>query len=340
LKAKKQSIINRERFSFFFKIKMKSIFLILFLNIQVFSLSNGRLYGIDRSSTTAVSFVYIEDNSTKYDRLINLGKGTFPGPATATRSLDNQYYIVTYSIFDSLGVPHYYILTIDVNNDIIKVKSNLTLNGSGIGSFWQIGDDEKQIIGIRESFHSGASLELASINQTNGYIKTIGLYPYGSYSLVMTFARQRRLFYNIMNSYLFCGVNIDNGNLDLKINIPNEYLIYAIIYDSIKDQLLSIVYSSIIEKDGWIIAKILFENNSTKIKFERIGKSIIPMKGKYLWSTTYTLALKERQWITLWNDLDNPNNNIIFTFNIDNGNIIQNQTINYSKYLNNLVYFD
>jgi hypothetical protein len=153
----------------------------------------------------------------------------------------------------------------------------------------------------------------------------------------MTFARQRRLFYNIMDSYLFCGINIENGNLDVKINVPNEYLIYAIIYDSIKDQLLSIIYSSIIEKNGWNIAKILLENNSTTMQFQRIGKSIIPMKGKYLWSTTYTLALKERQWITLWDDSDNK---IIFTFDIDNGNIIQNQTINNSRDLNNLVYFD
>jgi hypothetical protein len=335
--SKKKSPINRE--DFIFKMKMKLIFLILFfLNEKVFSLSKGRLYGIDKSSSIA-SFVYIENNSRKYDRLINIGKGTFPGPATATKSIDNQYYIITYTIFDSFAVPHYYILTIDVKNKT-KIESNLTLNGPGIGSFWQIGDDEKEIVGIRESFHSGASLELASINKTNGYIKTIGLYPYGSYSLIMTFARQRRLFYNIMNSNLFCGINIDNGNLDIQINVPNEYSIYAIVYDEIKDQLLSIVYSAIIEKDSWFIAKIIIENNSTKIKFERIGKSIIPMKGKYSWSTTYTLALKERQWITLWNDSDDENNNIIFIFDIDNGNIIQNQTINHSKYLNNLVYFD
>ena len=322
---------------------MKSMFLIfvfsLFLNDKVFSLSYGRLYGIDQSSRTA-SFVHIENNSQNYDRLINLGKMTVSGGATATKSLDNQYYLITYHISDSFGVPHYFILTIDVGNNTTKIKSNFTLTGSGIGSFWQIADNEKEIVGVRESLGSGASLELASINPTNGYIKTIGLYPYGSYSLVMAFARERRIYYNIMNSYLFCGINVDNGNLDVKINVPNGYSIYAIIYDSIKDQLLSIVYSSTIEENGWFIAKILLENNSTEMQFQRIGKSIIPMKGKYFWSTTYTLALKERQWITLWEDSDDPNNNIILTFDIDYGNIIQNQTINNSKYLKNLVYFD
>ena len=322
---------------------MKSMFLIfvfsLFLNEKVFSLSHGRLYGIDQSSRTA-SFVHIENNSTNYDQLINLGKMTVSGGATATKSLDNQYYLVTYHTSDSFGVPHYFILTIDVNNNTAKIKSNLTLTGPGIGSFWQISDNGKEIVGVRESLGSGASLELASINPVNGYIKTIGLYPYGSYSLVMGFARERRIYYNIMDSYLFCGINVDNGNVDVKINVPNGYSIYAIIYDSIKDQLLSIVYSSTIEQNGWFIAKILLENNSTELKFQRIGESIIPMKGKYLWSTTYTLALKERQWITLWNDSNDPNNNIIFTFDIDNGNIMQNQTINNSKYLNNLVFFD
>ncbi len=55
---------------------------------------NGHLYGIDESSRTT-SFVHIENNSTKYDRLINLGEITISGPSTATKSLDNQYYLVT-----------------------------------------------------------------------------------------------------------------------------------------------------------------------------------------------------------------------------------------------------
>lgn len=321
---------------------MKSIlirlFLFLFFNKTVFSLYNGRLYAIDRSSIIA-SFVQIENNSTKYNHLINLGRATVSGPATATKSLDNENYLVTYSIYDSLGVPHFYFLTIDINNKT-KIKSNLTLNGPGIGSFWQIGDDQKQIVGIRESFHSGASLELASINQTNGQMKTIGLYPYGSYSLVMAFARERRLYYNLINSYLFCAVNIDTGLLDVEINLPNDYSIYAIVYDSIKDQLLSIVYSSTVIDKAWFIAKILIENNSSTMKFQRIGTSSIPMTGKYFWSTTYTLALKERQWITSWDDSEQQDNSVIITFDIDSGNIIQNQTINNSKDLKNLVYFD
>jgi hypothetical protein len=311
---------------------MKGILLLLLLSKNVLS----HLYGIDGSSLIS-SFVKIVNNSTKYDRLLSLGRGTISGPATATKSIDNENYIVTYHISDSFGVPHYYILTIDITNTP-KVKINATIFGSGIGSFWQIADDQKQIIGIRESLQSGASLELATINQTTGQVKTLGLYPYGSYSIIMAFARQRRLYYNIIDN-LFCGINVDTGKLDINIKIQNDYSIYGIIYDSLTDRLISLVYSSIVVKNAWFIAEIITENAST-IKFKRIGKSIIPMGDKYFWSTTYTLALKQRQWITLWDNQDDGDNKDLINFDLDTGEIVQQQTINNSKYLNNVVYFD
>jgi len=313
------------------------LLLLLFsLNKNVLSSYKGRLYGIDRSLSTAF-FVEIINNSSNYNRLLNLGCISFSGSATAMKTINNENYIVTYHTYDSFGVPYYYILTININNKP-QMKSNLTINGSGIGSFWQIADDQKQIVGIRESLQSGASLELATINQTNGRVKTIGLYPYGSYSIIMAFAQKRRLYYNIIDN-LFCAINVDTAKLDINIQIPNDYSIYAIIYDSLTDRLISLVYSSTIVKNAWFIAEIITQNTST-IQFKRIGKSIISMSGRYFWSTTYTLALKERQWITLWDDSNAGDNGVLITFHIDTGDIIQNQTINNSKYLNNLVYVD
>ncbi len=132
----------------------------------------------------------------------------------------------------------------------------------------------------------------------------------------MSFARQRRLYYNLINSNLFCGINVDTGKLDINIKVPNDYSIYGLVYDSIKDRLISLVYSSTVVQNGWFIATIVIENNST-MKFERIGKSFIPMGEKYLWSTTYTLALKERQWLTLWSTNDTEDRNTFILFDID-----------------------
>lgn len=299
---------------------------------------NDHLYGIDKSSLTA-SFVEIENNSINYNRLLSLGRATFPGPSNAMKNFNNENYIVTYNTYDYYAVPHYFILTIDLKNkDKIKIKSNVSINGPGIASFFQISDDIKQIVGIRQSFASGASLEVVTINQTNGQVKTVGLYPYGSYSLIMTFAQQRWIYYNIINSRLY-AINIDTGKLDINIIIPNDYSIYDIVYDQIKDRLLSIVYSSTVVEKAWFISNIIIHQNSSTMKFERIGKSIIPMEGKLFWSTTYTLALKQRQWITLWSDSDEKDNSLLINFHIDTGDIIQKENIKNSKYLNNIVYF-
>ncbi|CAF1691768.1 unnamed protein product, partial [Adineta ricciae] len=87
-------------------------------------------------------------------------------------------------------------------------------------------------------------------------------------------------------------------------------------------------------------ASIIVDTSSSTLKFERIGNSVIPMDGNHFWSTTYTLAVKERQWITLWSTGNTGDGNTLITFDIDTGDIVHKQTINNSKYLNNLVYFD
>ncbi|UJR17599.1 hypothetical protein I4U23_004495 [Adineta vaga] len=310
--------------------------LLTFLNVTISFSFQGRLYGVDTSSIRNAAFVQIINNSPNYDRLLNLNRVSISGPATATKNIHNESYVVTYYTSDSHGVPYYFLFTIDVQNTP-KLINNVTINGRGYGSFWQIADDEKQLVGIRESATPGATLELASLDQTTGQAKTIGLYPYGSYSLVMGFARQRRIYYNIIESYLFCGINVDTGNLDLNISIPNGYAIYALIYDSKTDRLISLAYSDKIVEKAWFIASIILENNSSTMKFQRIGNSSIPMNGHYFWSTKYTLATNERQWITLWST---DETNTLITFNIDTGDIVQQQIINQSQYLTNLVYFD
>ncbi|CAF1232315.1 unnamed protein product [Adineta ricciae] len=298
----------------------------------------GRLFGVDTSSIRNTSFVQILDNSPKYDRLLYLNRASFAGPATATRNIHNETYSATYYTSDSFGVPHYFLFTIDVKKPL-KLLNNVSINGPGYGSFWQIADDETRLVGIRESAHSGASLEVAALDQTTGRVNTIGLYPYGSYSLVMGFARQRRIYYNVIEA-LFCGVNVDTGKLDVQIRMPNDYVIYALIYDPTKDRLISIVYSGKIVDKAWFIASIIVDTSSSTLKFERIGNSVIPMDGNHFWSTTYTLAVKERQWITLWSTGNTGDGNTLITFDIDTGDIVHKQTINNSKYLNNLVYFD
>jgi hypothetical protein len=70
----------------------------------------------------------------------------------------------------------------------------------------------------------------------------------------MSFARQRRLYYNLINSNLFCGINVDTEKLDINIKMLNNYLIYALINNSMKNRLISLVYSSTITRKAWFIA--------------------------------------------------------------------------------------
>ncbi|CAF1403692.1 unnamed protein product [Rotaria sordida] len=299
--------------------------------ISLVSTFNCRLYAIDQSS---IEIKLIEiNNSSSYNPILNLGRSTFSGKATSTK-IGNHNYVSTYHNFNSLGVPHYFLLIIDI--DLKSIKLNLTLNEKyGSGSFWQIAAiNDNDIIGIRESMHPGSTLEVARINQTNGLMKTIGTYPYGSYSLVMTYASKRRLYYNVIESTLY-AVNVDTGNLDVSIQTPNDYLIYALDYDSINDRLIALVYSSSIT-NGWVLTQLIITAEK-EIQFNRIGKTVIPFE-KYLWTTTYTINSNEHSWMTIWS-VKNSNTSIFISFNIDNGEIIEKWEIS-SKDLGNLVCFN
>jgi hypothetical protein len=292
---------------------------------------NCRLYGIDRSSIET-EFIQIF-NSSSYARILNLGHSSFSGTTTSIK-IDNQKYASTYHTYDSLGAPHYFLLIIDIHSKTIEL--NLTLNEKrDSGSFWQIATPSRnEIIGIRESSHSGSSLEVAKINQTNGLMETIGTYPTGSYSIIMTYASKRRLYYNVLES-TFYAVNIDTGKLDINIRIPNGYTIYGIDYDTINDRLIALVYSASIG-NGWILTQIAITANN-EIKFDRIGKTIIPFE-RYLWTTTYAMSANERLWITMWAIRD-TDRSMFIVFNMDSGEVTEESETNFKDF-NNLVCSD
>ncbi|CAF1094139.1 unnamed protein product, partial [Didymodactylos carnosus] len=174
--------------------------LILFSVIPFITTFKCQLYGADQSSleTTFTEII----NSTSYDRIINLGRVSFSGTATSVK-IDNQKYVGTYHTSNSLGVPHYFLLIIDIHSK--SIKRNLTLNEKrDSGSFWQIAaPNSNEIVGIRESFHAESSLEVAKINQTNSLMETIGIHLYGSHSFVMVYASKRRLYYNVIESTFY-----------------------------------------------------------------------------------------------------------------------------------------
>ncbi|CAF2094010.1 unnamed protein product [Rotaria magnacalcarata] len=307
------------------------ITIILLSIIHFVSTFKCSLYAIDQSSLEA-KLTKI-NNSSSYNPILNLGDLVFSGSATSTK-LANKNYLSAYHTFDHLGVPHFFLLIIDI--DLKSIKLNLTLNEKdGSGSFWQIATvNTNEIIGIRESFHSGSTLEVAKINQKDGNMTTIGTYPYGSYSLVMVYASKRRLYFNVIESTLY-AVNVDTGKLDINIQIPNDYVIYAIDYDYIKDRLIGLVYSSSIT-NSWILTEIIITTKN-ELKFDRIGKTIIPF-DKYQWTTTYTINLNQRSWITIW-DMKDLNKSVFIALNIDNGEIIEKWETNLNR-LTNLVCFD
>ncbi|CAF2946610.1 unnamed protein product [Rotaria sp. Silwood2] len=305
--------------------------IILFFIVTFVSTFKCRLYAIDQSSIETKFLEII--NSSSYNYILNLGRSVFSGTATST-NIGKQQYVSTYHTFDSLGVPHFFLLIIDIH--LKSIQLNLTLHEKhDSGSFWQIAvTNNNEIIGIRESFHAGSSLEVAKVNQTNGLMETIGTYPYGSYSIVMVYASKRRLYYNVIES-TFYAVNIDTSKLDISIPIPNDYTIYGMDYDSINDRLIALVYSSSIT-DGWVLTQIIITEKK-ELKFDRIGKTIIPFE-KYLWTTTYTINSNERFWMTLWSAKDSKTS-IFIIFNIDNGEITEKWETNKTD-LSNLVCLD
>lgn len=316
------------------------LFFLLACNINVILSFKGRLFGVDQSGAT-MKFVQISNTSSDFDQLLDLGRSGIASTASAMRTIDSQNYDALIYMYDSLGVPHYFLLMIDTHNGEIKVKTNLTIDKYS-GSFFQIADDEKEIFGIRESMKTSASLEVAIIDPKNGQLKTCGLYPFGYYQIVMVFACERRLYYNLMNwkdLNFFYGVNVDTGSLDVNITLPSDCLIYELFYDSSTDRLISLVTTSAVG-NVWYLATIEIVEPSSAVTFERIGTSSIPMQDKYLWSGVHTLAMKERQWLTLWSNNDDGDENTFIAFDIDTGDIIEKRMIKNSNYLNNFVYFD
>ena len=312
--------------------QIRTCIVVLLLSVIPFVATfNCRLYGIDRSSIET-KFIQII-NSSSQDRILNLGRTSFSGTATSIK-IDNQKYASTYHTYDSLGVPHYFLLIIDIHLKTIEL--NLTLNEKhDSGSFWQIAaPSSNALIGIRESSHSGSSLEVAKINQTSGLMETIGTYPIGSYSIIMAYAPKRRFYYNVLES-MFYAVNIDTGKLDINIRIPNGYTIYGIDYDIVNDRLIALVYSAAIG-NGWILTQIKITANN-EIKFDLIGNTIIPFE-KYLWTATYTMSAKERLWITVWAIRD-TDKSIFIVFDMDTGEITEESEIIFKDF-NNLVCFD
>ncbi|CAF3332218.1 unnamed protein product [Rotaria socialis] len=305
--------------------------IILLSIIHFISTFKCSLYAIDQASLEA-KLTKI-NNSSSYNPILNLGDLVFSGSATSTK-LTNKTYLSTYRTFDRLGVPHFFLLIIDI--DLKSVKLNLTLSEKdGSGSFWQIATvNTNEIIGIRESVHPESTLEVAKINQTDGHMTTIGTYLYGSYSLVMVYASKRRLYFNVIESTLY-AVNVDTGKLDINIQIPNDYIIYAIDYDYINDRLIGLVYSSSIT-NSWILTEIIITTKN-ELKFDRIGKTIIPF-DKYRWKTTYTINLSQRSWITIWNMKD-LNKSVFIVLNIDSGEVTEKWETNLNR-LTNLVFFD
>ncbi|CAF4744899.1 unnamed protein product, partial [Rotaria magnacalcarata] len=110
------------------------ITIILLSIIHFVSTFKCSLYAIDQSSLEA-KLTKI-NNSSSYNPILNLGDLVFSGSATSTK-LANKNYLSAYHTFDHLGVPHFFLLIIDI--DLKSIKLNLTLNEKdGSGSFWQI----------------------------------------------------------------------------------------------------------------------------------------------------------------------------------------------------------
>lgn len=314
------------------------VLFVLILSDSVLSVLNGRLYGINQTSKAAW-FGMIENESKTFDQMIDLGEVWFASGPSATRGVNSEQYMIVYLRDTILDRNEFHLLTVDVTSgQKPKILSNIKLDKSTNGSFIQISDDDKQLVGMREIAGTRAQIELATINKTNGRINVTGFYPYGSDFFHMVFARERRLYYILHGSKLIYGINVDTGNIDIDILIPNGYSLQGLTYDSVKNRLLSFIYSVNFTESSYVLAEILIENNSTNIRFQPIGNPIIPYVG-YAWFSIYTLAVKERQLITVWLD-DETSNFLFISTDIDNGNVVTNQTMSSAWNFIGLVYFD
>ncbi|CAF4681958.1 unnamed protein product [Rotaria sp. Silwood1] len=257
----------------------------------------------------------------------NLGGSVFQSPA-ATAKIDNRTYLSTYNTFDSKAIPYFFLIMIDVETKTIKLNLSL-IEKNDYAGFYHIGvtNENGNIYGVRESFKSPLGLEVAKINQTTGLMKTIGIYPTGSFSVIMAFAPKRRLYYNVIDSTLY-GINIDTGKLDVHSQMPGDYSIYGLDYDSAKDRLIAIIYPGGLNDGVWYLVEVIMKAKG-ELEFDRIGKSEIPFE-KYFWSTNYALDAEKRLWVTLWGTTDDKKN-YFFVFNIDNGKIVEQTAISLTE---------
>ncbi|CAF1956562.1 unnamed protein product [Rotaria magnacalcarata] len=292
-----------------------------------------RLFGIDQK-TLDTKFIEFY-NTSSHRHVLDLGGSVFQSPS-ATVKLDNRTYLSTYNTFDSKAIPYFFLLMIDVKTKSIKLNVSL-IEKNDYAGFYHIGVtyENGNIYGIRESFKSPLSLEVAKINQTTGLMTSIGIYPAGSFSVIIAFASKRRLYYNVIDSTLY-GINIDTGKLEVHSQIPGDYSIYALDYDSAKDRLIALVYPAGLNDGVWYLVEVIMKAKG-ELAFDRIGKSEIPFE-KYFWSTNYALDAEKRLWVTLWGTTDDKKN-YFFVFNIDNGKIVEQMATNLTE-LSNLACFD
>ncbi|CAF4470868.1 unnamed protein product, partial [Rotaria sp. Silwood2] len=282
--------------------------------------SSGMGNSTDDGNQTTLDTKFIEFyNASFHHNVLDLGGSVFQSPA-ATAKIDNRTYLSTYNTFDSKAIPYFFLLMIDVETKSIKLNLSL-IEKHDYAGFYHIGvtNENGNIYGIRESFKSPLDLEVAKINQTTGLMKTIGIYPTGSFSVIMAFAPKRRLYYNVIDSTLY-GINIDTGKLDVHSQMPGDYSVYGLDYDSAKDRLIAIVYPGGLNDGVWYLVEVIIKAKG-ELEFDRIGKSEIPLE-KYFWSTNYALDAEKRLWVTLWGTTDDKKN-YFFVFNIDNGKIVE-----------------
>ncbi|CAF4305567.1 unnamed protein product [Rotaria socialis] len=291
-------------------------------------------YMLNYQTTLDTKFIEFY-NTSSHRHVLDLGGSVFQSPS-ATVKLDNRTYLSTYNTFDSKAIPYFFLLMIDVKTKSIKLNVSL-IEKNDYAGFYHIGvtHENGNIYGIRESFKSPLSLEVANINQTTGLMKSIGIYPAGSFSIIIAFASKRRLYYNVIDSTLY-GINIDTGKLEVHSQIPGDYSIYALDYDSAKDRLIALVYPAGLNDGVWYLVEVIMKAKG-ELEFDRIGKSEIPFE-KYFWSTNYALDAEKRLWVTLWGTTDNKKN-YFFVFNIDNGKIVEQMATNLTE-LSNLACFD
>jgi len=298
------------------------------LVIRFASAFDCQLYAIDQSSLDT-KFIQI-NNDGSAETILHLGKTTFSA-TTGAANVNNRSFLATYHTYDAKAVPHFFLLNIDTKSK--SISSNVSLvEIRDTGSFYQIAVvNDEEVIGIRDSFISPMALEVAKIYPSTGIMETIGIYPIGEFSIVMTYASRRRIYYNVVNSQLY-GINIHTGKLEVNSTIRGVP-VYGLDYDAKTDRLIAVIYSPVEEKHTWILTEVKIDKYH-ELQFIPIGNATVSF-DQYLWSTTYTMNSAERLWISSWSVRDKYTATLLF-FNLDSGKIVQTLETNL-KDLNDLV---